>query len=140
MIQEVGSIGHTSQRYDVFTIQTKNINEKIKVQFSFNIRPNVGPSWDRGSLQECVCVCVCVCTLHHFIHVLTLFGTLCDCSLPSSSVHSILQARYWSGLPCPLLGDLSDPGMEPHLLCPLHLLHLQVDSLPLAPPMGKDKP
>ena len=35
------------------------------------------------------------------------------CSLPGSSVHGILQARLWSGLPCPLLGDLPDPGLEP---------------------------
>ena len=44
--------------------------------------------------------------------------TLCDsmdCSLPSFSVHGILQARieYWSGLPCPLLGDLPHPGIKP---------------------------
>ena len=36
--------------------------------------------------------------------------TLCnsmDCSLPGSSVHGILQARIWSGLPCPPPGDLT---------------------------------
>ena len=35
--------------------------------------------------------------------------TLCDpmdCSLPGSFVHGILQAKYWSGLPCPPPGDL----------------------------------
>ena len=42
--------------------------------------------------------------------------TLCnrvDCSPPDSSVHGILQARYWSGLPCPPPGDFPDPGIEP---------------------------
>ena len=42
--------------------------------------------------------------------------TLCDpmdCSPPGSSVHGILQARYWSGLPCPPPGNLPDPGIEP---------------------------
>ena len=42
--------------------------------------------------------------------------TLCDpvdCSLPGSSVHGILQARYWSGFPCPPPGDLPDPGIKP---------------------------
>ena len=41
--------------------------------------------------------------------------TLCDsldCSPPGSSVHGILQQEYWSGLPCPLPGDLPDPGIE----------------------------
>ena len=30
-----------------------------------------------------------------------------DCS---SSVHGVLQARYWSELPCPPPGDLLNPG------------------------------
>ena len=32
-----------------------------------------------------------------------------DCSPQGSSVHGILQARYWSGLPCPSPGDLANP-------------------------------
>jgi len=42
--------------------------------------------------------------------------TLCDpmvCRLPGSSVHGILQTRYWSGLPFPSPGDLPDPGIKP---------------------------
>ena len=42
--------------------------------------------------------------------------TLCDsmdCSPPGSSVHEISQARIWSGLPFPTLGDLHHPGTEP---------------------------
>ena len=41
--------------------------------------------------------------------------TLCDlkgCSPPGSSAHGILQARIWSGLPCPPSGDLSNPGIK----------------------------
>ena len=41
--------------------------------------------------------------------------TLCDptdCSLPGSSVHGIPRQEYWSGLPCPLPGDLCHPGIE----------------------------
>ena len=36
-----------------------------------------------------------------------------DCSFPGSSVHGILQARIWEGLPFPFPGDLPDPGIEP---------------------------
>ena len=36
-----------------------------------------------------------------------------DCSPPGSSVHGILQAGYWSGLPRPPPGDLLDPGIKP---------------------------
>ena len=48
-----------------------------------------------------------------------------DCCPPGSSVHGILQTGvgdtgywiwypgYWSGLPCPPPGDLSNPGIEP---------------------------
>ena len=41
------------------------------------------------------------------------------------------RQEYWSGLPCPLSGDLPDLRIEPHLLCPLHW---PVGSLPLMPP------
>ena len=36
-----------------------------------------------------------------------------DCSHPGSSVHGILQAKIWSGLPCPSPEDLTDLGIEP---------------------------
>ena len=39
-----------------------------------------------------------------------------DCSPPGSSVHETLQQEYWSGLPCPLPGDLPNPGIEPAFL------------------------
>ena len=58
-----------------------------------------------------------------------------DCSLPGSSTHGISQARILSGLPCPPPRCLPHPGMELGLL---HLLHWQVNSLPLALP-GKHK-
>ena len=57
--------------------------------------------------------------------------TLCDpmdCSLPSSSVHGILQTKYWSGLPFPSPGDLSDPRIEPRSPT------LQEDALTSHPP------
>ena len=53
-----------------------------------------------------------------------------DCSPSGSSVHGILQARLLSELPCPLQGDLSNPGIEPRSPT------LQADSLP-AEPQGK---
>ena len=40
----------------------------------------------------------------------------------------ILQARIWSGLPCPPPGDLPNPGIEPRSPT------LQTDSLPSEPP------
>ena len=69
--------------------------------------------------------CVCV-----FSHV-----QLCnpmDCNPPASSVPGIAQARILGGLPFPSPGT---QGSKRHLL---HLLHWQVDSLPLVPP-GKLK-
>ena len=54
-----------------------------------------------------------------------------DCSLPGSSGHGILQARYWSGLPCPPPGNLLTQGSNLHVLC---LLHWQGSSLSLPSP------
>ena len=42
------------------------------------------------------------------------------------------RQEYWSVFPFPSPGDLPNPGIKLHLLS---LLHWQVDSLPLAPPV-----
>ena len=36
-----------------------------------------------------------------------------DCSPQASSVHEIIPAKYWSGLPFPPPGDLPNPGIKP---------------------------
>ena len=44
------------------------------------------------------------------------YPSLCDtmdCSPPGSSLHGILQAEYWSGLPFPSPGDPPNPGIKP---------------------------
>ena len=59
-----------------------------------------------------VCVCVCTCTHAHT----QLCLTLCDCmdySPPSSSVHTISQARILEQLLFSSPGDLPNPGIEP---------------------------
>ena len=71
----------------------------------------------------CVCVCICVCSQSY----LTLCNTM-DCRPPVSSINGISRQAYQNGLSFSTPGDLSDPGIESHLL---HLLRWQVDSLPL---------
>ena len=59
--------------------------------------------------------------------VTQLCPTLCDpmdCSPPGSSVHGFSRQEYWSGLPCPSPGNLSDSGIEPRSPA------LQADALP----------
>ena len=68
----------------------------------------------------------CVCTL---IHSVIFDSYPMDCSLLGSSVHGIFQARYWSGLPFPPLGDLPNPKIEPESLASPALA---VDHLSLA--------
>ena len=36
-----------------------------------------------------------------------------DCNLPGSLIHGISQQEYWSGLPFPSPGDLSETRIEP---------------------------
>ena len=65
--------------------------------------------------------------------VTQLCSTLCDpMSLPGSSVHGILQARYWSELLFPPPGNLPGSGIEPR--SPV----LQADCLPSESP-GKSE-
>ena len=75
--------------------------------------------------------CLCVCVLSRFSHVWLIATPCMDRSLPGSSVHGVLQARIWSGLSRPPLGDLPNPGTE---TVSLRLLHRQEGSLPLMPP------
>ena len=56
-------------------------------------------------LTHTMCVYVCACALGHFSHVWL--------SVTPWTVHGILQAEHWSGLPCPPPGDLLNPGIEP---------------------------
>ena len=52
-----------------------------------------------------------------FVLVTQLYLTLCDrmdCSSSASSIHGILQAESWSGLPFPSPGDLPNTGIEPN--------------------------
>ena len=68
-------------------------------------------------------MCVCLVT--------QLCPTLCDLmdyTPPGSSVHVILQATYWNGLPFPSPEDLPNPGIEPRSPA------LQADPLPSDPP------
>ena len=51
-----------------------------------------------------------------------------DCSLSSSSIHGIFQARILERVPFPTPGGLPNPGINP---CLLHALPWQADSLPL---------
>ena len=57
-----------------------------------------------------------VCVLSHFSWV-QLFGTLWTVAHLSMGLSG---QEYWSGLPCPPPGDLSDLGLNPHLLYFLH--------------------
>ena len=57
-----------------------------------------------------------------------------DCSLPVSSVHGILRETYWSGLPCPPPGDLSNPGIQS-----VSLTDALTGRLSLAPPVNCEK-
>ena len=68
------------------------------------------------------------CVLSRFSHVL-LFANLWTLARQASLSVRFSRQEYWSGLPCPLPGDLPDSGMEP--LSPVTPA-LQVDSLPLS--------
>ena len=71
-------------------------------------------------LGEQVCVCVCVCACVQLLSHVWLFGTLWTvaCQAPLSLGFS--RQEYWSGLPCPSPGDLSDAEIKPASLWLLH--------------------
>ena len=54
---------------------------------------------------------MCVCCAGWLQSCPTLYSHV-GCSPPGSSVHGISRQEYWSGLPWPSPGDLSNPGIE----------------------------
>ena len=56
--------------------------------------------------------CVCAHVLSGFSHVY-LFATPWIVALQASLSIGFSKQEYWSGLSCPPLGDLADPGIEP---------------------------
>ena len=67
---------------------------------------------------------VCLCSVTSVVSQLFVTLQTVACQAPLSMGFS--RQEYWSGLPCPSLGDLPDPGIEP--VAPA----LQADSLPLS--------
>ena len=70
------------------------------------------------NLTQYICSLVSKCIICACVHVQLLqsYPTLCDSreySPPGSSVHGILQADNWTGLPCPPPGHLPHPETEP---------------------------
>ena len=59
----------------------------------------------------CSCVCVCVCVCKSLQSCSTLCHPMNSCPL-GTSVHGILQVRYWSGLPSSPPEDLPYPGTK----------------------------
>ena len=78
-----------------------------------------------GRQDPCVCVCVCVCA--QSLSCIQLFVTPWTVAHQAPLSMGLSWPEYWSGLPFLPLGDLPDPGINPHLL---QLLHWQVDCLP----------
>ena len=75
--------------------------------------------WEQDYLQHCVCVCVCVL-------VVQLYLTLCDpmdYNSQGSSVHEILHAKYYSGLPFPSKEIFLIQELNPGLLHCRPILH-----------------
>ena len=60
-----------------------------------------------------------------------LFATLWAVANQALLSMGFFRQECWSGLPCPSPGIFQMQELNPHLL---HLLHWQVDPLPLAPP------
>ena len=97
------------------------------------------------ALYACACLCVCAKSLESCLTLCGPINTIASPQAPLSLRFS--RQEYWSELPCPPLGDLPDPGIEPtslnvfcfgkRVLC--HYCHLgspfwEVDPIFIPPP------
>ena len=83
---------------------------------------SANPYCRRCFVCVCVCVGVCVCVYAKLLQ-LQVCPTLCDptdCSMPGACQAPLSmrfsREEYWSGLPCPLTGDLPYPGIKSEFL------------------------
>ena len=102
-----------------------NFRKAPKFTLSSKYQDSSPPSFPRAWCSACM--------LNHFIRVWLCNST--ECSLSSSSVHWILQARILEWAAMPFSRGSSWPRDWTSLLC---LQHWQAGSLPLAPP-GKPR-
>ena len=65
-------------------------------------------------MDKCIYVHICVhaCVLSCFSRV-QLFATLWTMACQAPLLVGLSRQEYWSGLPCPLPGDLPDAEIEP---------------------------
>ena len=74
--------------------------------------------WVFCPIPDLMCIHSVLCRAKSLQSPLTLSDPM-DCSLPAPLSMGFSRQEYWSGLPCPLPGDLPDPGIEPmsHVSC-----------------------
>ena len=111
--------------------EQKQVRKDTNWMIQHDLRKCVHPKEVASEVVGCVRVCVCVC-----MYKLQSCPTLCDpadCSLPSSSVHEILQTRILESVAIPSSrGIFLTQGSNLYLVCLQQ--KFQESSLPLAPP------
>ena len=96
-----------------------------------SVKDQTRSNMDHFSTCECLCVCVCVCArvcVGSVASVMSDSVQLCATTACEALSFGFSRLEYWSGLPFPSSGDLSDPGIKPRSPA------LQADSLPSEPP------
>ena len=95
----------------LFQLITGNVNRLTGMDMGWRLHESIAKAVCTIFLHGCGCVCAQLCPI------------LCDpmdCSLPGSSAHGILQARYWLLFPIPIPRDIPNPGL---LYCRQILYH-----------------
>ena len=81
--------------------------------------------------QVCVCVCVCARACTQSANSETPWTVACQAPLPME----FSRQEYWSGLPFPSPGDLSNPGIKPTSFVSLALADRFFTTLPPGKPL-----
>jgi len=89
----------------MFPLILGNNNCDISIKTIFSTRYKIHLMRQRKPLYHVLCCAKSLCRVDSCDPV--------DHTPPGSSVHGILQARYWSGLVHPPPGDHSDQGIKP---------------------------
>ena len=114
----LGITSHLSEWPSPKNLQTINVAEGVeKREPSYTVGGYV--NWHSHCGEQCAdslkssskaAMCACVLSYFSWVRLLTTLFTLA-CQATLSRIFS--RQEYWSGVPCPPLGDFPNPGIEP---------------------------
>ena len=119
-----------SQNWEIIKLPILLYQTELQQEYGEKLSSIVTLSFMFAIARVCVCVCVCACALS-LSNSETPWTVACQAPLSME----FSRQEYWSGLPFPSPGDLSNPGIKPTSFVSLALADRFFTTLPPGKPL-----